>query len=281
MRLSCLHLLPLAMLTLAACHDNGVSVNPRPPLGGVRLINAVPDGGPVDVRMIDQIEWSVSSVVDNTTYGLPFRSGTIYWPTEAKARHIRVFPTDSSLAVTTTVLLDTTITIEANKNVTLMLVGSRATGGKVSFIKFDDSPPTMTGTQMAVRMVNASGPGQVPASADGYIVKDTTATGLPATATYAGVASLVAAPYVVRDTGLFALRATATGNTTTFWATTAPAGAPAAGLIGATAGYRGLGSAISGFLFPRSTAGTGAPQAAAFTAPKVVFFVDFIPAPPQ
>ena len=50
--------MPLALIALAACHDDGVTVNARPPLGGVRFINAVPDGGPVDIRYVDQVEWS-------------------------------------------------------------------------------------------------------------------------------------------------------------------------------------------------------------------------------
>jgi hypothetical protein len=281
MRFSRLHLIPLAMIVLTACHDDAVSVNARPPLGGVRFINAVPDGGPVDIRMVDQVEWSANSVSGSTTYGLPFRAGTIHWPTEAKARHIRVFPTDSSLAITTQILHDTTITIEADKNVTLMLVGSRAVGGRVSFVRIDDNPGAVPANKVAVRLVNASTATQVPASADAYIVTDTTAAGLPATATYSAVTALAAAPYVQRDTGLFAFRATSAGSTTPFWATTAPAGAPADGLFGVTAGYRGAGSAMSGYIFPRSTAGTGAPQTAAFTTPRVVFFVDLVPAPPR
>jgi hypothetical protein len=278
MRFSRLSLLPLALIAMAACHDDGVSVNARPPLGGVRFINAVPDGGPVDIRMVDQVEWSASSVSDATACcGLPFRGGTIHWATEAKARHIRVFPTDSSLAVTTQILLDTTITIEANKNVTLMLVGSRAAGGKVSFVMIDDNPGAVPATQIATRLVNA---GQPPA-ASGYITA-TAATPLPATATFATVAPRAAATYVLRPTGAFAIQASPAGDNTTVWASqAAPAGAPADGLIGATAGALGGGSAFSAYLFPRSVAGTGAPQTAAFQVPNIVYFVDLIPAPPK
>jgi uncharacterized protein DUF4397 len=287
MRLSRLHLLPLALLAVAACHDDSVSVNPRPPLGGVRFINAVPDGGAVDIRMVDQVEWSANSVVNGTQLGMPFRSGTPHQATEAKARHIRVFPTDSALAITTTVLHDTTITIEANKNVTLMLVGSRAAGGRVSFIKIDDTPPTITGPQIAVRMVNASAAGQVPTNADGYLTPSAS-SGLPAVANFRNVAPGIAAPYIVKDTGSFALRTTAAGSTATIWTADAPAGAPADGLIAATAGASGPGSALSGYLFPRSTvppaggnpALQGTPPSG-FTTPGVVFFVDLIPAPPK
>jgi hypothetical protein len=274
-----LHLLPIALLAVAACHDDGVSVNERPPLGGVRFINAVPDGGPVDIRMIDQVEWSASSVSGGANCcGLAFRAGTIHWATEAKARHIRVFKSDSSIAVVSQILHDTTITIEANKNVTLMLVGSQATGGKVSFVRIDDNPAPAA-TQVAVRLVNASSAGQVPADASGYVTTDTTSA-LPATATFATVAPRSASPYVTRATGNFFLRGTPAGNTATVWTGAAPAGAAASGLTGATAGALGAGSGLSAYLFPRSVAATKAPQTAAFQAPAIVFFVDLIPKPP-
>lgn len=272
--------MPMALVALAACHDDGVSVNARPPLGGVRFINAVPDGGPVDIRMVDQIEWSASSV-NGTNIGLAFRSGTLYWATEAKERHIRVFPSDSSLAVTTQVLHDTTITIDPNKNVTLMLVGSRAAGGHVSFIKFDDDPGSVPNNKVAVRLLNATQAGSVPATADGYIVTDTTVAGLPASPVFAAVGPLSASPYVERDPGLFALRATAAGNTATFWARTAPAGAPAGDMIGVTAGYNGPGSALSAVLFPAWSGPTTPKPPASWSTPGVVFFADLIPAPPQ
>lgn len=277
MRLFRLHLLPLALVAMAACHDNGVQINERPPLGGVRFINAVPDGGPVDIRMVDQVEWSASSV-NGTNIGLAFRAGTIHWATEAKDRHIRVFPTDSSLAVTTTVLLDTTITVEANKNVTLMLVGSRAAGGKVSFVKIDDSvQPSVT--QVAVRLVNASSAGSTPANVDGYLT-NTTASALPVVASFPNVAPRTASAYVVKDTGQFAIRVTPAGSTASIWSAAAPAGAPANGLVGATAGGSGGGSGLSAYFFPRSVAGTAAPQSTAFQSPAVIFFVDLVPKPP-
>lgn len=272
MRHSRLLLMPLALVALAACHDDGVTVNARPPLAGVRFINAVPDGGPVDIHYVDQVEWSGSSVNGNNL-GLAFRAGTIHWATEAKARHIRVFPTSEDISVTTQVLLDTTITIEANKNITLMLVGSRAAGGKVSFVTIDDDA-TPGSDQVGVRLVNASGAG-----ASGYLTTDTTSA--LATATFASVAPFSASPYVTRATGKFFMRATPEGATTPVTNAVAPTGAPADGLIGVTAGYNGPGSALSAYYFPASVANTDAPQSSSFKKPGVVFFVDLVPAPPQ
>lgn len=270
--------LALALIGAVACgQDDGVSVNQRPPLGGVRFINAVADGGAVDIRMVDQVEWSASSVSNSSNYGLPFRAGTIHWPTEAKARHIRVFPTDSNITVTSQILHDTTITIEANKNVTLMLVGSRVSGG-LRFVMIDDTPPALSGSQIAVRMVNASGPGSATATSNGYVVATAT-TALPGSPTFGSIGAYGTSSYLVRDTANFAFRATPASDASTIFSATAPAGAPAENGIAATAGARGPGSALSAYVFPRSVAGTAAPQSAAFQSPAVIFFVDKIPTP--
>lgn len=269
-------MLPLAVMALAACsQDDGVSVNARPPLGGVRFVNAVPDGGPVDIRMVDQVEWSASSVTTSANYGLPFRMATHHWPTEAKARHIRVFPTDSSITVTSQILVDTTITIEADKNVTLMLVGSRV-ANNLRFVMIEDMPLTLTGQQIAVRVVNGVDGGT---AADAYLLQSTT-TALPASPTFSNVGALAASEYVVRDTGNFAVRVTPAATPGTVWSAAAPTGAPANGLIGAAAGARGANSALSAVLFPRSVAGTAAPQTTAYQSPAVVFLVDRVPPPP-
>jgi len=291
MRLSRLLLLPVAALSVAACSDDdGVTVNARPPLGGVRFVNAVADGGPVDIRMVDQIEWSASSVNISTNYGLPFKFATTHWATEAKARRIRVFPTDSNIAVTSQILHDTTITVEANKNVTLMLVGSRAAGGSVRFITIDDTPPTLTGQQIAVRAVNAGVTGGIAA-----YIRPTATSALAAPATWTIADTYGAGAFVVRDTGVFAVRAAAAATPTTAIASAAaPVGAPEASGVAALAGYRGAGSALGAFVFPRACPGVALPltatncpaargrstaQITALGAPELVWFIDRIPTP--
>ena len=57
MRLSRLTLLAVpAALALAACNSDDVTAETRPPLAGVRYINAVPDTSRLDFRMVDQLE---------------------------------------------------------------------------------------------------------------------------------------------------------------------------------------------------------------------------------
>src|SRR4051812_40800653 len=80
-------LLLFTALGLAACggDDSPTGVG-RPSLAAVRYINALPDTFDVDIRMVDQIDWSA------TANKLTFRAATEYFPIEAKARHLRVFP---------------------------------------------------------------------------------------------------------------------------------------------------------------------------------------------
>jgi hypothetical protein len=295
MRLSRLLLLPVAALSVAACSDDDdVSVNARPPLGGVRFINAVPDMRPFDIRMIDQVQWSASSVNEGN-YGLAYRAGTVHWATEAKARPIRVFPADSNIAVASRILLDQTITIEPNKNVTLMLVPGPRTSAtdSVAIVVIDDTPPTLSGQQIAARAVNAGVTGGIAA----YLTATTT-TALAGTPTWTVTDGFGAgSPYVVRDTGTFAVRAAArTAATTAIASATAPAGEPATENVGALAGFRAAGSALSAYVFPRAcptatlpitvancpaAAGSSASTRTAYGAPGVVWFIDLIPLPPS
>lgn len=301
MRLSRLLLLPVATLAVAACgDDDGVTVNTRPPLGGVRFVNAVPDMLPMDIRMIDQVEWSASSVNASNATGLAYRGATIHWPTEAKARRIRVFPTSTDIAVTSRVLLDTTITIEANRNVTFMLVPGVRAGApnansvtdSVQFIMIDDAVPALTGNQIAARAVNA---GVAPGVA--VYLTDTTTTPIAGAATWTVASPFGAASnYEVRAAGRFAARAAVSTTPTTALASgLAPAGAPESGLTGALAGFSAPGSAMSAYVFPRAcptaatpltatncpaAVGASATQRTALASPGVVWLIDRIPTPP-
>ncbi|HEU4630024.1 MAG TPA: DUF4397 domain-containing protein [Gemmatimonadaceae bacterium] len=295
MRLSRLLLLPVATLAVVACSDDdSVTINSRPPLGGVRFINAVPDMKPVTIRMVDQLLWSANSV-NGGSYGLRFRAATVHQATEAKARHIRVFPADSNIAEASRILLDTTITIEANKNVTLLLVPGQRTGAtdSVAFVTINDDVTPAEG-EVALRLVNASAPGLTPASVDGWLTADaeTAPTGAP---TWDNLASLTAGAYVTRAPEAVAVQTAADGAPATLWGADAPEGEPEADGIGALAGATVGGSALSAYVFPKAcptvtgaitvancpaAAGSSGSIRTAYANPGVVFFVDKIPAPP-
>ena len=269
MRLSRLAIVTVAAAGIVACGKDSVTNPAVPPLAGVRFINGLAESGAVDVRMIDQVDWSFQGIQAKT-----FRTGTEHQPVEAKARHIRVFPNSADPAVTSAFMVDTTITFAANQRYTLLLV--RETPTHVHFIVIDDNAPAPAAGQIAIRAVNAATAGAI----DAYVV-DTTNTAIPAgTPTAANVAPLTASAYVGRAAARAAMRVTAAGSATV---TATQAGPPSTNTATPSgenpqAGVYYAGSGFSVYYFPRSVAGTSAPQTAAFQVPGIVWFVDRNPA---
>jgi len=265
MRFSSLVILGLGVSALAACSSDDVSTPSLPALGSVRFVNAVADTAGVDLRAVDQIEWSPD--VSNLT----FRAGTFYQPIEAKARHVRLFPTSTNINIAQTVLLDTTITVEANKRVTWLLTGSARNKASLKIVVMNDDATAPPSGQISVRVVNASS-----GAVNGYLVTNATdAIADPAAAANVGV--LGQSAYVNRAAGNAALRVTDVGSTTV---NATAAGPTAAVITGANpaAGVNSAGTKFSVFYFPRSVAGSGAPQTAAFLVPAAVWLVDRNPA---
>ena len=260
MRLTRFAMLCLGLGLAAACSDDDISAPTLPPLAGVRFINAVADTGAVDIRMIDQVEYTP------TASALNFRQGTEHQPTEAKARHLRVFPTSTNINVTPNFLLDTTITISANTRVTLMLTGS-ARAKTLKFVTVTDDTSAPAAGSIAVRLVNASN-----APVNGYLV-DSIATGIADPATAANVAPLAASAYVNRAVGKAAVRVTDVGSATVNASTQGPTASVIAG-ANAAAGVNSAGTKFSAYYFPRGVAGS--PQTS--TTPAIVWFVDRNPA---
>lgn len=267
MHLSRYLVLSVGLFAVAACDDDEITNVSPPPLAGVRFINAMADTGAVDIRMIDQLEWSAFALT------LAFRSGTEHQPTEAKSRRIRVFPTSADPAVTSKFMLDTAITFTANTNYTLLLTGG--SGSPRRFVVLTDDPPACD-NNVAVRAVNAAAAGNV----DVYVARKA-ADPLPAQPAAANVAPQATSGYVTRAADTTHVRVTAAGTTTPIMASTSgplapapPPGSPAR----PAAGVNTACSAFSVFVFPRSVAGTSAPQTPArFTAPEAIFFVDRLP----
>lgn len=255
MRLSRFVLLCLAVGDAGACSSDNVTDSSLPANAQVRFISAVSDTGSVDIRFIDQID--LSAVANN----LAFRAGTPYQQTESKARRLRVFPTSLNPAITSRVLLDTTIAIAANTRITLLLTGPSRTAGALKIVTISDDTQAPPSGQIGVRMVNAS-----TGAVSGYLVS-AVGDALPATATFGSVASYSAATYVNRPTGSAALRVTDVGSTTVNASGAGPA-APAS-LTGAfpAAGVTSAGTMFSVYYFPKARAGTVA-------TPGLIWFVD-------
>lgn len=265
MRLSRLATLLIAVAAASACGSDEVTDPALPPLAGVRFINGLADSSAVDVRMIDQVSFSLNGV-----QAVAFRSGTEHQPVEAKARQIRVFPNNISPAITSAFMVDTTISFAANSRYTLLL--TRETPTKVHLVVISDDAPAPAAGQIAVRAVNAS-----TGAIDAYLV---TAVADPVAppATAANVGAFGTSGYVGRAAGNAAVRVTPAGSGTVAASTAGPtATAPLAGQLPAAA-VNSAGTAFSVYYFPRSVAGTSAPQTAAFNVPAVVWFVDRNPA---
>ena len=268
MRLTRIALAAMSLAVLAGCNDDEVSSPTRPPLAGVRVINAIADTGSVDVVMVDQVDWSLMSARN-----INFRAGSIYEPVEAKARHIRVFTFNSASPTinnVTQVLHDTTITFAADSKQTLLLTGS-ARAKTVKFIVINDgAAPTPAAGQIAVRAVNAS-----TGAIDAYLL--TTATdpiaGAPAAA---NLGSFGTSTYVSRATGNVAARFTDAGTTTATASAAGPNAPPVVAGANPGAGVNSAGSVFSVYFFPRGVAGS--PQNAV-TTPTAVWFVDRVPVP--
>lgn len=244
---------------LAACSKSDNVTSPSTPsFGDVRFINAVSDTLPLDIRMIDQIEWSAFA------NNLDYRAGTEYFVTEAKSRRIRVFPTSRSITVTSQILLDTTVSVAANTRVTLLLTGS-ARAKNLKFITVNDETAQPPAGQIGVRMVNASS-----GAVSGYLV-NTTSDALPGSATFSSVGSLGVSSYVNKNAGVAAVRITDVGSATVNASVAGPT-APV-GPVGSfpSAGVTQGGTLFSVYYFPRGVAGSS--QNAKAT-PAAVWFVD-------
>lgn len=262
MRINRFVLLCLGVGAIGACSKDDVSTTTPPPLAAVRYINAVADTGSVDIAMIDQVEWSAYAKPLN------FRAGSAYQPAEAKARHIRVFPTSLNATITSQILVDTTINLTAGSRVTLLLTGS-ARAKTLKFVSIDDDVTAPAAGQIAVRLVNAS------TGAVSGFVTDTTTDPLPAPATFSSVGPLAATAYLARAKGRVTMRATdATPTTVSAIGPSAPASPP--GDAFPAAGVNSQYTRFSVYFFPRGVAGS--PQTA--TTPALIWFVDRNPCDP-
>jgi hypothetical protein len=271
-------------LLLASCKkDGGPFFAPDEPLAYVRLIHSVPDTSATDWRFVDAVKNSPFAL------SLAFRGFTPYQATTPGPRHLRIFPActaasttagNCDINLTSQIMIDTTLTFEEGKYYTLVHVGLARAGGTPAdrIVVFSDDAPSITGTNIALRVVNL-GPGLNTGAPGSVDVFATAATGdpLPSSAFASNVAFLGSSAYATRAVGSVALRATAAGTTTPVLANVAaPVGAAAdPALSGSAIGGSGqAGSALTAFVFPRSTAGSAAPQTTAFTTPTIVYIVD-------
>ncbi len=257
----------IAVAAVGACNDDEITNTTPPPLAGVRFINAMADTGAVDIRMIDQVPWSALAL------SLAFRSGTEHQPTEARARHIRVFPTSRNPVVTSNFMLDTTITFAANQNYTLLLAGSAKNNTDRFIVVTDDAAAPAAGS-ISIRAVNAScGPAGTP-NVDFLAGADSTALA----SLGANIAPGSASAYQSRTAGSLLGRFTTTVAPTRVAQAAGPVAPATPAGARPAAGVNSAGTVLSAYCFPASVAGTSAPQdTVTFNRAGVVYFVDRVP----
>lgn len=261
-----------ALMAVGCDKDDGPFFAPQVPLAYTRFINAIPDTGAVDFRFVDLVEYSPFAVQ------LAYRGFTPYQGAAPGARHLRVFtnPGGSNTLPqhVTNILLDETPTFEANKYYTIVAVG-RARAGQTPAIRlqvFEDPIPD-AGSQVAFRVVNlATGLNPLNVSLTG--ASTDAIPGTPNVA--ANLAYLAASAYQTRATGNAWFRVQETTAATEIVSGNgrqAPVGAAGDPLNNLTTigGSGQAGSVFTGWIFPRSVAGSTAPNV---TAPSIIFTVD-------
>jgi hypothetical protein len=288
-------ILQLSMLcavvgVVGACSRDKVVSTENIPTAGVRFINAVPDTGAafgLDMRFVDLPESNSHFRVlfrntPTTSGGVTASTQIQYKNARAGSRHFRIFLDDTLQAVAQTVLKDTTVTLEAGKLYTALLWGNaRSTGADKMRLTFIEETIGDPAANVALRVINATG---APVDVRQYVATGT----LPATATWANVAAYGISTYVnVPPAQIRYNVQPAGGGTALFTDALALIGTPKGTVVGGCTvgvdcdyapGTTVPGSAITAIIFPRSVAGTKAPQGGAFGSPLLSFMWDRRPA---
>lgn len=292
-----LSVLGLAASVVTACDPEQVIRTEDIPTAGVRFIMAVPDTAAMDFRFVDMVEsnphWQIAfrnNVVISPAgaTGVPASTLVQYKGARAGSRHFRIFmnggctPTACDQAYASTVVKDTTVDLVAGRNYTALLMGyanptglGRPAGAPAMRLVFFEETVPDPGAQVAIRVINTTETAiDVRYYADGGTV--------PATAQWANVPALTVSSFLNAAPG-------------TYWYNVQPAGGGAVlfadrrALLGAAAvtaapgpfdalpGTRVAGSAVTGIVFPRSVAGSQAPNV---TTPSISYVWDRRPPRP-
>ncbi len=275
-------MLCLAVGLASACSTpDKLVVTENVPTAGVRFINAVPDTNAMDFRFVDIIENS-----DHYQIGFrnnPSSSGGVtgsqqiqYKNTRAGSRHFRIFLNGNTPAIASTVLKDTTVTIEAGKLYTAIMQGPARSGGMK--LVFYEEVITDPAASVALRVINTTG------SAIDARTYPSSGTA-PVAPTWASVPAYSRSSFVTATPAQTKYNVTPAGLLTTLVPDgLALIGAAASSSAGtATLDIEGLpgttqaGSAVTAIIFPPSVAGSPAAQ---FAAAGMTFMWDRRPPRP-
>lgn len=281
-----LSVLCLAAGIVSACKPNDVISNPTPPHAGVRFINAVPDtsgGGGLDFRFVDIVENSAAFAV--TFRNNPLTAGGVtassliqYKAAQVGARHFRIFLNDTIQTVASTVIKDSTATLEAGHNYTFLLWGNaRSTGADKMKLTVIDESAADPGSNVALRVINTTG-----SAIDVSEYKQ--GSTVPTSPTWASVGAYSISTYKTEPPNKIMFHVTPSGGSTALFSDAlAIIGEPVGTLTnGCTVGVdcdvspgtTVPGSAVTLIVFPASVAGAKTPQTTPFKSPASSFMWD-------
>lgn len=255
-----------------ACSEDASFTVPLPPLAGIHWVNAVPDTGQLDFRVVD--------IVSNAgLYDANFRgSNMFYQAIEAGSRQLRIFNSSTNPTVAQTIVGEASLALSASTNYTFIHRGFARTGQTPAreTVLLADAPPTPAAGQVSVRAIHAgAGMGAVDVFFVKRAVNPATADSLPdarpvANLTYGNASVYVS---VTADAGTEVLRTvfTTAGTKTVLATVNAPAGVAGTTTTNPIAGATQAGSVMTAVLVPPSVAGS---QATSFTTPGAVYLVD-------
>lgn len=271
---------------VSACKPDELVISDNIPTAGVRFINAVPDTGAafgMDFRFVDMVENNAHFRIafrnnPQSSGGVTASTGIQYKNAQAGSRHFRIFLDDTLQSVASVVLKDSTLNLEADHRYTVLLWGNaRSTGAdKMRLTVIDETEPD-PGSQVALRVINATG--------NAIDVRQYPATGtVPAAATWANVGAYTISTYVKTAPAQIRYNVQPAGGGTALFTDALaligqPIGTQTAGCtVGvdcdAIPGTTVPGSAVTAIIFPRSVAGSKAPQTSAFAVPLASFMWD-------
>ncbi len=256
-------------VAVTGCSKDATFSEPLPALAAVSWMNALPDTGQVDIRIVD--------IVSNAGFfDVNFRTAmTFPQAIEAGQRHIRVFMSSTDPTISQKVLLDTTFTFAESARYFFYLSGftragqSPAARGVITTV----TTPTVAAGKFAVRILNLAPTfaGAIPALPDTTVHPDVFLRkfpGLPSGAPeVANLAFSQLSAYVVLDTGRYILTLTGTGTTTPGIVNVPlPLGVAGTATADPIAGSLVPGSILTAVILPRAVLGSAAPQGGRPTA---------------
>jgi len=293
-----MHMTPLRSIAICAtavailgCAKDATFTEPIPDYAAIHWLNAVPDTGQQDIRVVD--------IVSNAgLFDANFRGANMYYqPIQAGARTVRIFNSSSADSIASQVLTTTTLSATAGQGYTFIHAGFARTGQTPArtVLVIPDNPAAPAAGEVGMRFFNAAaGLGGL----DFNVIRKGSDTlpdtplrgnvGYGAAATYTGVKAdsmHVFHPRAGVDSIVFydTLRVVVTAagtKTPVLFTTILPLGSPNTinQVVQPIAGGALPGSVITTVAVPRSVAGSAAPQTAAFLVPAGVLFVDRRPA---